>query len=689
MDGDLSNSLTGSPSGPVVQAGTITGNIHFHPPTPPAPINQLPPDVPHFVGRAAELALLTAHLDRGTALPIAAISGTGGMGKTTLAVHWAHRELHRFPDGVLYANLRGFGPGDAVPPATVVRDFLDAFRVPAERVPAGVDAQAALYRSLIRDRRMLVLLDNARAADQVRPLLPGSPTSAVLITSRYRLDSLIAREQADHLPLDRLSAQESRTLLTARLTDPRVTDDEAVDRLVARCGRLPLALAIAGARAVTEPHRPLDHLVPDLDDLSTGDSPDTDLRAVFDSSYRALAPGEARLFRLLGLHPGGDIAHPAAASLAGLPLAATRTLLTALTRASLLTALPGDRFQVHDLLHEYAAERAAEDEAAADRRSAIVRLLDHYTHTSYAGERRIYPSRDAIALPGPAPGVVLPDVPDRGAAWEWFGAERANLMAVLFLAAREGFDRHAIVLPWALSSYLGRVGQWRDWELSQLAALSIARATGDRAAEALGLLVLGRIRTLAGQRQEAVRWLEEALEVTTDPAGAAHVHEALSLVHERDGELEMARSYAEDALDLARRAGHRIREARALAQLGRVWSELGDHRAAHHCCARVAEVLAGSDDQSGLADAAEGMARALLRLGEPARARAHCERAIALYREVGDRWWESVSWHRLGDIHAALGEVDAARSAWQRAAEVFDDLGHPDAAVVRAKLENA
>ncbi|NUT94530.1 MAG: tetratricopeptide repeat protein [Saccharothrix sp.] len=617
------------------------------------------------------------------------ISGAGGMGKTSLAVHWAHRERDRFPDGVLYTDLRGFGPGEPVPPATVVRDFLDTFRVPTERVPLGLDAQIALYRSLVRDRRMLVLLDNARDADQVRPLLPGSPSCAVLITSRHRLDSLIAREQAHHVPLDRLSPEESRTLLTTRIGGSGRTESAAVNRLADRCGGMPLALAIAGARAVTEPHRPLDRLVPTLDDLSTGDSAQSSLLAVFDSSYRGLPPDEARMFRLLGLHPGPDIAEPAAASLAGLPLSRTRALLMALTRASLITVRPGERCQFHDLLREYAAERAADEEAPADRRAAIGRLLDHYTQTSHTGERRIYPSRDAIDLPAPAPGTVLPDVPDREAAWEWFGAERGNLMAVLDLAVDHGFDRHAVLLPWSLSSYLGRVGQWRHWEDSQRIALAAARRSGDRAAESLVLRVLGRVCTLAGRNREAAGFLEQALEIAPDLGSAAHAHEALSLVRERNGELDLARMHAEQAIALARLTGHRVREARALAQFGRVLSESGDHRAAHDCCSLVLEMLAGSHDQSGVADAAEGLARALLRLGEPAKAVPHCEHAIVLYREVGDRWWEAVSWRRLGDIHAALGGEHAARAAWRRAVEMFEDLGHPDTEVLKAKLQDS
>ncbi|MEV1119891.1 NB-ARC domain-containing protein [Actinosynnema sp. NPDC049800] len=331
---ELHNGVVGPVHGPVLQAGAIHGGVHVHP-APPAPINQLPPAVPHFVGRADALDFLSAQVDRQSTLLITSIGGTAGIGKTTLAVHWAHRERDRFPDGQLYVDLRGFDPRGPIDPATAVRGFLDAFQVPEERIPVDLAAQVALYRSHVEGRRMLILLDNARDPDQVRPLLPGSPTCVVLVTSRNRLAGLVAREQAKPLVLDFLSGVEARELLSTYLGADRArAERRAVDELVERCARLPIALAIAGSRATTEPHLGVGELVTEIAELSTGDG--LDIRAVFDWSYRTLSEDAARLFRLLGLHPGADVGVPAAASLVGLPAPRTRRLLGELTGAALL-----------------------------------------------------------------------------------------------------------------------------------------------------------------------------------------------------------------------------------------------------------------------------------------------------------------------------------------------------------------
>jgi hypothetical protein len=290
---------------------------------------QLPADVRGFVGRVDQLAALDAIADtvgaEPTAVVISAIAGTAGAGKTALAVHWAHRVADRFPDGQLYVNLRGFDPGRTLDPADAIRAFLDALGVPPQRIPTGRDAMAALYRSRLADKRMLVLLDNARDADQVRPLLPGAPGCLVLVTSRNRLTSLIATAAAHPVPLDLFTTAEARDLLTHRLGHLRATTEpDAVDLLITRCARLPLALAIVAARGATNSHTPLTTLATELADARTrldtlaDAEPATDLRAVFSWSYTTLSRPAARLFRLLGLHPGPDLATPAAASLAGL-----------------------------------------------------------------------------------------------------------------------------------------------------------------------------------------------------------------------------------------------------------------------------------------------------------------------------------------------------------------------------------
>lgn len=330
---------------------------------------QLPADLHGFAGRGAQLAHLDAlageALAAPTAVVISAISGTAGVGKTALAVHWAHRVTDRFPDGQLYVNLRGFDPGGApVSPAEALRGFLEALGVPAERIPAGTDERAAQYRSLLAGKRMLVLLDNARDAEQVRPLLPGTPLSMVVVTSRDQLTSLVTAHGARPLTLDLLSPEEGRQLLAHRLGAARVAaEPEPVERIVAACARLPLALAIAAARA-QQTNFPLTTIAAELDDthgrldvLDVGE-PNGQVRAVFSWSYATLTPGAAGLFRLLGLHLGPDISAAAAASLAGRPVPDTRRLCAELVRASLLAEPAPGRYAFHDLLRAYAAEQA-------------------------------------------------------------------------------------------------------------------------------------------------------------------------------------------------------------------------------------------------------------------------------------------------------------------------------------------
>jgi DNA-binding SARP family transcriptional activator len=380
---------------------------------PPGPATSANPGVPHqlpigvrgFAGRECELARLEAMLatviTQPTAAAVAVLSGTAGVGKTALAVHWAHRVADRFPDGQLYVNLGGFDPSaSAVRPAQVVRDFLDAFEVPSERVPASVEAQVGFYRSLLATRRVLLVLDNARDAEQVRPLLPGAPGSLVVVTSRNHMTGLVAAEGAHSVTVDLLTAADAREMLARRLGTARVNGDpQAADDIIALCARLPLALAVAGARADSRPAFPLGTLARELWDVRAGldafvsGDAATDVRAVFSWSYRTLTPAAARLFRLLGLHTGPDTAVPAAASLAGMPPHGMRPLLAELARAHLVVEHVPGRYGCHDLLRAYAAELVAEMDTEPDRRGAVRRMLDHYLHTAREACRLLDPHR--------------------------------------------------------------------------------------------------------------------------------------------------------------------------------------------------------------------------------------------------------------------------------------------------------
>ena len=374
----------------------------------------LPPDVYRFAGRHGQLDQLDALLapeDLNNGVVIAAISGMAGVGKTALAVHWAHRIAHRFPDGQLYVNLRGFDPGgSAMHPADAVRGFLDAFGVPAQQIPGSMEAQTGLYRTLVSGRRLLIVLDNARDAEQVRPLLPGSAGCLVVVTSRNQLSGLIAAQGARPMALGLMSTVDARALLATRLGDTRVAaEPDAVDGIIAGCARLPLALAVVAARCAISPELPLPRLAEEIRDTAgldafAGDDRATDVRTVFSWSYQALGPAAARLFRLLGLHPGPDLTAAAAASLAGEPLPRVRAQLAGLTEANLLNeAIPG-RYSLHDLLRAYAAELAQTIDGEG---AAVHRILDHYLHTAHplatlANPDRVQPALDA-SQPGAAP----------------------------------------------------------------------------------------------------------------------------------------------------------------------------------------------------------------------------------------------------------------------------------------------
>ena len=415
---------------------------------------QLPVTTRHLIGRQAELAFLSEAVGEtvgaGSGVVISAICGTAGVGKTALAVHWSHQVADEFPDGQLYVNLRGFDPsGMPVTPAQAIRGFLDAFHVSAERIPMGLDAQAALYRSLLAGKRVLVVLDNARDVAQVRPLLPGSPGCLVLITSRADLADLITAEGAHLLTLDVLAEQEARDLLNRSLGGRLASEPRIAGELTELCARLPLALRVTAARATIRPLLPLDALVSELRDMrSRLDALDaggqsSNVRTVFSWSLRQLSASAARMFRLLGIHPGPDITVAAAAGLAGTSRVLAAQALAELARAHLVAEHVAGRFAFHDLLRAYAVEQAATQESEHERHHALHRMVDHYLHTAHAACLLLGSPRETIVLPPPEPGAAPEDFADTARAWAWFQAEHHVLLAITTQAAATGFDGHA------------------------------------------------------------------------------------------------------------------------------------------------------------------------------------------------------------------------------------------------------
>jgi DNA-binding SARP family transcriptional activator/tetratricopeptide (TPR) repeat protein/DNA-binding XRE family transcriptional regulator len=666
----------------------------------PHPPAQLPADVYGFTGRGDELASLDAVLGsdgQPTAVVITAVSGTAGIGKTALAVHWSHRVRDQFPDGQLYVNLRGFGPsGTAMNPDEAIRRFLDALDVAPPRIPADLDAKAVLYRTLLADKRMLIVLDNARDPDQVRPLLPGAPGCVVLVTSRNQLTGLIAAEGARPIVVDLLAQDEASDLLACRLGRPRiVAEPDAVDDIISRCARLPLALAIVAAHAAAKPGRSLADLAAELrhstdrlDALATGDST-TDVRAVFSWSYRVLDPDAARLFRLLGLHPGPDISQHAAASLAAITPSQARSLLAQLTHAHLITEHTPGRYTLHDLLHAYATEQTLAHDSVDDRRAASHRMLDHYLHTADAADRLLAPSRDLITLAPPQPGVVPEHPTDHQQALTWFTAEHTVLLAAVQHADESGFDTHTWQLARALTTFLFRQGHWHDQAAVGRAAMTAAERLDNPTAQAQIHCNLGLTYIQLARHDDATTHLHHALNLyrqCEDLAGQAYIHGNLAFVRDCDGHLEDAVHHVQQALDLFQAAGHRHGAAKALNNLGWYHAKLGDCRKAIDYCQQVLILQEDLGNPIGKADAWDTLGYAYHHLGDHTEAVTCYQNALDLFRESGDRFWEANALIHLGDTHHTTGDIAAAHNAWHQALEILTDLGHPDADQVTTKL---
>jgi tetratricopeptide (TPR) repeat protein/DNA-binding XRE family transcriptional regulator len=667
--------------------------------------HQLPAAVADFTGRTAELTALTQMLGQASgAAPgtvvISAIGGTAGVGKTALALHWAHQVAAQFSDGQLHVNLRGFDPaGVPATPAEAIRGFLEALGVPPDRIPSAPDAQAGLYRSLLADKRMLIVLDNARDEQQVRPLLSASLGSLVLVTSRNQLGGLAAADGARLISLDVLSQAEAVQMLTARLGAPRASAEPgAVDEIARLCACLPLALAVVAARAAARPGFPLAALAAELsksagrlDALDAGD-PAASVRAVFSWSYRQLGSEAARMFRLLGIHPGPDISVRAAASLAGTAEADARRLLRELARADLIAEHLRGRYAFHDLLRAYAAEQAHHADTQADRDAAVGRALDHYLHTAAGAARLLVPAKEPVMLASPRPGAAPGKLANHEEALAWFRAEHQVLLAAVLLAADSGFDSHAWQLPWAVSSFLQGSGHWQEWAAIQHAALAAAARLGDTAAQAMSNRLLANACTELGDHDQARGHYASSLaqyQRLGNRLGEAKVHQGLGLLADRQGRYADALGHAEQALRLFRVIGDKPAEAQALNSVGWCHGLLGDYRQARAFCRQALDLCVEVGNRWLQGYAQDSLGYAEHHLGNLAEAAVCYQRALSLYRESGDRFQEAETLTRLGDTRLAAGQLPQARQAWQQALAIFEDLQHPDADQVRAKLASA
>jgi DNA-binding SARP family transcriptional activator len=661
---------------------------------------QLPPAIVAFAGRERETAGLDGVLDRtpaGAGPVVVSIGGTAGVGKTALAVHWAHRIKPQFPDGQLYVDLRGFDPaGPAMDPAEAVRGFIEALGVPGHSIPESAPAQVSLYRSLMAGKRLLIVVDNARDEQQVRPLMPGATGCLFVVTSRNELAGLVAADGAHPLTLERPSMTEARQMLAQRLSPQRIQDEpEAVDDIIASCARLPLALAVAAARAALTPTFPLAELATQLREAANTLSsfyaadPVTNIEAVFSSSYHTVSEPAARLFRLLGPCPGPDIALPAAASLTGRPAAEVRPLLVELARAHLITQTRPGRYGFHDLLRAYAIEETRRHDSVEQQSAARHRFLDHHLHTARAATLLLRPARDPIALPAPAPGVDPQPLADLDAALSWFQAEHSVLLATM-TRPTDQFDRHTWQIAWTLLSYLTVRGSWRDNELVQQAGLDAALRLRDPTAQAYAHRNLAKVYGKVGRLADAQTHNEMALnlfEQVGNVVEAATTHINLGYVAERQGDLPRGLSHAENAHRSYQSVRDAYGQAYAANNIGWTHGLLGNPRAGLPYCREALEIFLTIDDLDAAARTLDSLGALHFAVGD-AGAGEHCyQEAITLYRRLGDRYNEADTYVNLVGAHRQTGNRDAARRIREQALAILDDLEPDAAAPIRTRLD--
>jgi DNA-binding SARP family transcriptional activator/tetratricopeptide (TPR) repeat protein len=664
------------------------------PPAAPRPA-QLPSELASFAGRTAELHWLHGLLpdgDGSPGAPAALITGTAGVGKTTLAVRFARQVMASFPDGQLYVNLRGFDPASSpVAPGPALQGFLEALGVPSRHVPPALEAASALLRTLLATRRVLFLLDNAHDAEQVRPLLPGSPGCLVVVTSRSQLTGLVVTEGARPLPLDVLGVGEATELLTRRLGAARViAEPDAVAALVDQAAGLPLALSVACARAAARPTARLADLSAELADaldrldaLRTGEVT-TDLRAVFSWSVAKLSEPAARTFRLLGLHPGPDIAAPATASLTAASLTAARAALAELTRASLLTEDADGRFGCHDLLRAYAAELAQTQEDEAERCAARRRLLDHYVGTALAASGLLYPARGQVVSPEPAPGVSTERF-DGGQAYEaavaWFLAENRVLRSLLDLAAAQGEDEHCWQLAWYWAPLLKRRGRLHEVLGVQQVALAAAGRLGDSAALGHVHYDFGHVSSRLGDYQAAGEHLHRALELFTargDLVSVAQARHGIALLLCLQDRFAEALEHELEALRLRRAFADPAAVAYSENGLGWILAHLGRPAEGIGYLERALERHRASGSRTGIADTLDSIGHARGELADHDAAMGYFQQALDLYRQIGDPEAEASVLLHLGDAQLAALRPADARDSWQQAIAVLSAIPGAD-----------
>lgn len=643
--------------------------------TNPAP-RQLPPATPGFCGRRPELDRLDQLRTADPTMVISALAGGGGVGKTALAIHWAHRVAGDFPDGQLWVDLRGFDQDAPLDPAVALSGFLRALGVPPEEVPTELEGRSALYRTVVSGRRVLILLDNASGAEQVRPLLPGAPGCLVIVTSRDRLTGLVARDGAQRIDLDVLPEADALALLR-RLIGGRVdADPDAASALVRRCAALPLALRIAAEWAISHPSMALCDLAAELADerrlldlFDAGGDPRTAIRAVFSWSTRHLDAAAAIAFRRLGQHPGQTFDAPTLSALLDTSATRANSALLELARSHLIQPSTNDRYFMHDLVHAFALERAEHDDPEPERAAALDRLAHYYLGGAVMAMDLLYPHakhQQSYALAPPA-------FDGEAAARAWLDSETA---AMLTLAGR--LPHQAIAFAITLRRHLETICWYPEALRLHETALNAAVAAADQAAQAVSLINASRVHARTGRYPLATEHLERAVKLcraTGDQAELSRALDDLGTVHGRTGQFPDAANNFAEALALCRRLGDTDGEARALHNLGTVHGITGDYAAAESCFQDALELCRDLGDPLGEAYAVDNLGSVYCRVARYAESVECHERALTLRREHGDRLGTAHALDNLGTAYRCLGRYREALGCHEQSLTLRRDIG--------------
>lgn len=733
----LHHQLSGPPAAAASREPTAGPDTTAHNVVP----RQLPRDVGHFVGRTMILRQLDDLFGtKESQPPIVALHGGPGTGKTALAIRWAHRQRQHFPDGELYGDLNGFGPGPPTSPITVLGDFLVALGYAREHLPADGMERAALLRQALGDRRILVILDNAHDSDHVRQLLAATSACPVLITSRQTLTSVSYYDGAHSLIVTPLMIDESIELLRHRIGAAReISDMAALHDLAVLCQGLPLGLRVASEHVAGRPDAPLrdliEHLRVDrrlLDAGRQGDSGVPTLRAVFGWSCDALSADAEQLFCLLGIHPSTHVSAPAAASLAGRSVKDVERLLDVLIGAHLVHQQGGESYRMHDLVYLYAAERAQQQLSPDSRRAAVNRMVDWYLQSTTHAIEQISPQRPAV--PSLPPNTSIDSLSFQGdeQAMNWCLQERAQIISVIQCSAEYGFYDHSWRLVATFADVLNRFGDPHDLLAAHRAGLDSARLAGARDGEAGNLNNLGVIYYNLGDHVNASRYFTDALAIfreIDDPineamalynVGNSHLergayrrsisayeeglktaervrdsrtqawgYHCLGKAYQWRGDLDRAAEYYQRALAIRTETADFRNQATTLAKLGELQIQLGNaDEAVQYSNDSVIMSRRALDDRK-TAEALRIRAVALYRLGAHDEAIASAQESVALCRSVSLLRGEARALDVLAQAQQAIGDRPGALASWTRAVMVFDELRDPAAGRIRTMLTEA